>query len=193
MAEDSENSDDDVRIRLKQGLYDDAFELLLERYRNKIMRLAYSMLGDSSQAEDAAQDVCVRIWRALPAYRGESSVSTWVYAITRNTCLTEIAAMKRTSDRTPLSGDDPNLRQFAENIPAPEPNAHSGPDLSYAMQQLPEKYRQAVMLFYMEEKSYVEVAAMMALPIGTVRTYLHRAKKALAVSLMTEKTGRNPS
>jgi RNA polymerase sigma-70 factor (ECF subfamily) len=134
------------------------------------------MTGNSSQAEDAAQDVCVRIWRALPAYRGESSVSTWVYAITRNTCLTAIAAMKRTSDRNPPSGDDRNLQQFAENIPAPEPKAHSGPDLSHAMQQLPENYRQAVMLFYMEERSYVEVAAMMALPIGTVRTYLHRAK-----------------
>jgi RNA polymerase sigma-70 factor (ECF subfamily) len=193
MAEASENSDEDVRIRLKQGLYEEAFELLLERYRNKIMRLAYSMIGNSAQAEDAAQDVCVRIWRALPAYRGESSVSTWVYAITRNTCLTAIAAMKRTSDRTPLSGDYPNLRQFSEIIPAPEPKPYSGPDLSQAIRQLPEKYRQAVMLFYMEEKSYVEVAAMMALPIGTVRTYLYRAKKALAVALMTEKAGRTPS
>ena len=193
MAEASENNDDDVRLRLNQGHYEDAFELLLERYRNKIMRLAYSMIGNSSHAEDVAQDVCVRIWRALPAYRGESLVSTWVYAITRNTCLTAIAVMKRTSERTLRSGDDPNLQQLAENLPAPEPKAHSNPDLSYAMQQLPENYRQAVILFYMEEKSYVEVATMMALPIGTVRTYLHRAKKALAVILMAEKAGKNPS
>jgi len=190
MAEAPENSDEDIRIRLNQGLYEAAFELLLQRYQNKIMRLAYSMIGNSSQAEDAAQDVCVRIWRALPAFRGESSISTWVYAITRNTCLTAIAAMKRTSERSPLSSGDPNLQQLAENVPAPEPKANSGPDLSYAMQQLPENYRHAVKLFYMEEKSYVEVAAMMALPIGTVRTYLHRAKKALAVALMTEKTGK---
>jgi RNA polymerase sigma-70 factor (ECF subfamily) len=193
MAEAPDISDDDIRIRLSQGLYEDAFELLLERYRNKIMRLAYSMIGNSAQAEDAAQDVCVRIWRALPGYRGDSSVSTWVYAITRNTCLTAIAAMKRTSVLNSLAGDDPNLQQLAENIPAPEPKEQSGPDLSHAMQQLPENYRQAVMLFYMEEKSYVEVAAMMELPIGTVRTYLHRAKKALSVALMNEKAGRNPS
>jgi RNA polymerase sigma-70 factor (ECF subfamily) len=191
MEEASENSDDDIRIRLNQGLYEDAFDLLLQRYRNKIMRLAYSMIGNSSQAEDAAQDVCVRIWRALPSYRGESSVSTWVYAITRNTCLTAVAAMRRTSVRTQLSGNDANLQQLAESIPAAEPNVHSGPDLSHAMQQLPENYRQALMLFYMEEKSYVEVAAMMALPIGTVRTYLHRAKKALALVLMNEKAGRS--
>jgi hypothetical protein len=68
MADAPENSDEDVRIRLKQGLYEDAFELLLERYRNKIMRLAYSMIGNSAQAEDAAQDVCVCVSgaRGLP-------------------------------------------------------------------------------------------------------------------------------
>src|SRR4051812_4899449 len=124
MEEAYENSDDDIRIRLNQGLYEDAFDLLLQRYRNKIMRLAYSMIGNSSQAEDAAQDVCVRIWRALPSYRGESSVSSWVYAITRNTCLTAVAAMRRTSVRTQLSGNDANLQQLAESIPAAEPNVH---------------------------------------------------------------------
>src|SRR3954466_13532852 len=112
MAEAPENSDEDIRIRLHQGLYEAAFELLLERYRNKIMRLAYSIIGNSSQAEDAAQDVCVRIWRALPSYRGDSSISTWVYTITRNTCLTAVAAIRRNSARTTLSGDDPNLQQL---------------------------------------------------------------------------------
>ncbi|HLQ77073.1 MAG TPA: sigma-70 family RNA polymerase sigma factor [Terriglobia bacterium] len=188
MAESAENDDDEIQICLKQKRYSDAFELLLSRYRNKMIRLAYSMLGDLALAEDTAQDAGVRIWRALPAYRGESSISTWVYAITRNTSLSALASMKRRSTRVPRSSDDPELRRITENIPVQE--EHSGPDLSGVLQQLPDNHRQAVMLFYMEDKSYGEVAAMMDLPIGTVRTYLHRAKKALAAGLLEDKLRR---
>jgi len=190
MAESSENNDEDIQIRLNERRYDDAFELLLTRYRNKIIRLAYSMLGNAVLAEDTAQDVCVRIWRALPTYRGESSVSTWVYAITRNTSLTALAVMIRTSNRVPLSSDDPDLRRIAENIPAPAAKEYSGPDLTRVLQQLPDKHRQAVVLFYMEERSYGDVAAMMDLPVGTVKTYLHRARKALAGALLEDKLKR---
>jgi len=185
MADSAEKNDDDIQICLKQKHYSDAFELLLSRYRNKMIRLAYSMLGDLALAEDTAQDAGVRIWRALPAYRGESSISTWVYAITRNTSLSALASMKRRSTRVPRSSDDPELRRIAENIPVRE--EHSGLDLSGVLQQIPDNHRQAVMLFYMEDKSYGEVAAMMGLPIGTVRTYLHRAKRALAQALLEEK------
>lgn len=188
MAESAEKDDDDIQICLKQKRYSDAFELLLSRYRNKMIRLAYSILGDLALAEDTAQDAGVRIWRALPAYRGESSISTWVYAITRNTSLSSLASMKRRSTRLPRSSDDPELRRIAESIPVQED--HSGPDLSGVLRQLPDNHRQAVMLFYMEDKSYGEVAAMMDLPIGTVRTYLHRAKKTLAAALLEKKLRR---
>ena len=188
MADSAEKNDDDIQICLKQKHYSDAFELLLSRYRNKMIRLAYSMLGDLALAEDTAQDAGVRIWRALPAYRGESSISTWVYAITRNTSLSALATMKRRSTRAPRSSGDPEMHRIAENIPVQED--HSGPDLSGVLQQLPDNHRQAVMLFYMEDKSYGEVAAMMGLPIGTVRTYLHRAKRALAAALLEEKLKR---
>jgi RNA polymerase sigma-70 factor (ECF subfamily) len=193
MAASPDDTDEDIRVCLNQGRYSEAFELVLARYRNKIIRLAYSVLRDLALAEDTAQDVCVRIWHALPAYRGESSVSTWVYAITRNTSLTAIARLKRNSTRAPLSSDDPDLRRIAANIPAPPLRKHSGPDLSGVLLQLPDKHRQAVILFYMEERSYVEVATMMGLPVGTVKTYLHRARKALAGAILRDKVERTKS
>jgi RNA polymerase sigma-70 factor (ECF subfamily) len=183
MAVPPENIEEEIRGRLNERRYDEAFDLVLARYRNKIMRLAFSIVGNLAGAEDAAQDACVRIWRALPSYRGDSSVSTWVYAITRNTCLT---AVKRASTRESISSDDPVFRHAASSISAPASKESAMPNLLRVLQQLPEKHRQAVRLFYMEEKSYGEVATMMDLPIGTVKTYLHRARKALAGALLVK-------
>ena len=75
-----------------------AFERLLDEYRDRVFRLACSLLGDQTAAEDATQEVFLKIWKALAEFRGESSVSTWIYAIARNTCLTRrrIAASRRT-------------------------------------------------------------------------------------------------
>src|ERR1035441_9980368 len=75
-----------------------AFERLLDEYRDKVFRLACSLLGDQAAAEDATQEIFLKIWKALAGFRGESSVSTWIYAIARNTCLTRrrIAGAQRT-------------------------------------------------------------------------------------------------
>lgn len=176
----TDGMDQEIRTRLDQKLYAPAFELLVTNYRDKVLRLAYSILGDRVLAEDTSQDVFVRIWRALPAYRGLASVSTWVYAITRNTCLT---ALKRARTINAIDINDPSITLPREQ-PRPEPRR---PDPLRALSQLPEKYRQVIILFYMEEKSYQEVADLLDIPIGTVKTYLHRAKKALAAALMDEK------
>ena len=82
--------DEEIQMRLAGKRYMEAFELLLAQYQNKVFRLAYSMLGNREVAEDAAQEIFVRIWRALPGYRGLSSISTWIYSIARNRCLTAL-------------------------------------------------------------------------------------------------------
>jgi RNA polymerase sigma-70 factor (ECF subfamily) len=79
--------DEEIQTRLVGKRYTEAFELVMTQYQNKVFRLAYSMLGNRELAEDAAQEIFVRIWRALPGYRGLSSVSTWIYSIARNRCL----------------------------------------------------------------------------------------------------------
>ncbi len=179
--------DQEIRACLDQKLYAPAFDLIVKNFSGKVMRLAYSILGNRAFAEDLTQDVFVRIWRALPAYRGLSSVSTWIYSITRNTCLT---ALKRDRAKIAISLDEPLIRAEAESE-AFLPRGSSVIDLPSLLSKVPEKYRQVVMLFYMEEKSYEEVARQLDLPIGTVKTYLYRARKTLMSLLLQEKKGGN--
>jgi len=157
-----------------------AFERVLEEYRDKVFRLAWSLLGEETAAEDATQEAFLKIWKALPDFRGDSSLSTWIYAITRNTCLTRrrVAASRRT-----VSLEDTN----AGEIPAPEPQA-SDADLRAAIGRLPANYSRVLVLFYLEDRSYQQVAMAMGLPMGTVKTYLHRAKKELAELLAEQNT-----
>ncbi len=163
---------------LASGLRTEAFEGLLAGYQDKVFRLCYSMLGDRAQAEDAAQDSFLRVWKAMDRYRGDSAVGTWVFSITRNVCLTAIA--KRAARRSaPL--------EEAERATPHAPDRER--DMLRMVAQLPGNYRQVVMLFYMEERSYEEVARMLDIPVGTVKTHLHRARLQLATMLKEADSG----
>ena len=159
------------------------FERIVREFQDKIFRLAFSMLGDRAAAEETAQDVLLRVWKGLPGFRAESSLSTWIYSITRNACLT---ARGRGGIHA-VSLEEPSARLEAERrVAAAWPTAPS-PDAAALLDRLPAKYRQVVALFYMQEKSYDEVASMLGLPVGTVKTYLFRARKSLAEELARER------
>ncbi len=171
--------DEDIRQCLAAGEYAVAFERLVERYTSKVFHLAYSMIGNETQAEDMAQDVLLRVWKGLPGYHGGASLSTWIYTITRNTCLTEL---KRRSRQTPVSLDTPEFTAALDTVPAlqsSDPESGLGMDVHQMLSRLPDKYRQVITLFYLEQKSYEEVAALLGVPLGTVKTCLYRAKKEL--------------
>lgn len=171
--------DDDIRQLLRDQMFKEAFELILGRYRDKVFRLAYSMLRNESQAEDLAQDILVRIWKGLPTYQGGAALSTWIYAISRNTCLTEL---KKRSQRPTVSLQAPEMEEGMDRIAALQTrDRETGAemDVNELLDQLPEKYRQVITLFYLEQKAYEEVAALLGLPLGTVKTFLFRARKEL--------------
>ena len=171
--------EDDIQQRLAARQYHEAFELLLERFKDKVFRLAFSMMRNETQAEDVAQDVFVKIWKALPGYHGGASLSTWIYTITRNTCLTEL---KKRSTRPTVSLQEPEMEAVADSIPSLQfLDAEAGVemDVEAMLSELPEKYRRVITLFYLEQKAYDEVAAMLGIPLGTVKTLLFRAKKEL--------------
>lgn len=171
--------ENDIRRQLEARRYREAFDLLVGRFKDKIFRLAFSMLRNEVQAEDTTQEVFLKIWKALPGYHGGASLSTWIYTITRNTCLTEL---KKRSLRPTVSLHDPEMELAADSIPALH-SADRQPgvelDIKAMLAELPEKYRQVITLFYLEQKAYEETAAMLGVPLGTVKTLLFRAKKEL--------------
>ena len=162
------------------------FERIVREFQDKIFRLAFSMLGDRAAAEETAQDVLLRVWKGLPGFRAESSLSTWIYSVTRNACLT---ARSRGGPRA-VSLDEPAAWREAERRVAAAWPAAPPPDAAALLDRLPAKYRHVVALFYMQEKSYDEVACMLGLPVGTVKTYLFRARKSLAEDLARERVGK---
>ncbi len=175
-----EYDDERVRACLEQQRFQEAFDLLLTQFDGKVFRMAFAILGNRSLAEEASQDVVQRIWRALPHFRGDALVSTWVFAIARNTCLT---ALRSARSRSTISLDEPATRGAVESKAAPAQNRQRGPDVMALVQKLPQKYREVILLFYMEEMSYDQVSRELGLPIGTVRSYLYRSKKVLAAAL----------
>jgi RNA polymerase sigma-70 factor, ECF subfamily len=183
-SDNSESRESHAREHIGAKRYRAAFELLLDLYQDKVFRLAWGILRNESTAQDMTQEVFMKIWKGLPGYRGGSSLSTWIYSIARNTCLTEIG---RPAAGRFSSLDDPEVGMAAERIVDRQPATGAGgePDIQVLIRRLPEKYRQVIVLFYLEERSYEEVAAMLGIPMGTVKTFLHRARRELAAMCRT--------
>jgi RNA polymerase sigma-70 factor (ECF subfamily) len=164
---------------VRAGRRDEAIALLLPAFRRKVFGLAYSFLRDREAAEDVTQEVFIKVWRALPGFDGRASMSTWIYAIARNA---SVSALRARRPQSSLS--DPQVMAAAESVnPVPSADAivERGAILRL-VDQLPAKQRQVIMLFYMEAQSHEEVASMLAMPVGTVKTLLHRARARLSAA-----------
>jgi len=125
------------------------------------------------------QEVFIKVWRALSRFDGRASMSTWIYTIARNTSL---SALRTRRPQSSLS--DPEVMEAVEAIdPAPSPDVIvDRAAILRLVDQLPTKQRQVIMLFYMEAQSHEEVATMLAMPVGTVKTLLHRARARLSAA-----------
>jgi len=172
--------DRDIIEQLRTGQRDRAFEQLMERYEGKIFRLCCAVLRDRHKAQDAAQESLVRIWKALDRYDGRAALSTWIYAITRNRCLSAIERERATE-----SLSDGDVSDTIEQLPASEtePADDRSELLRELVELLPERLRRVLLLYYFEERSTSEVATMLGCPEGTVKTHLFRARAALAEQL----------
>ncbi|HEY5911890.1 MAG TPA: RNA polymerase sigma factor [Verrucomicrobiae bacterium] len=169
----------EIRERLEQRDFHEAFERLLRLYSGRVFHLSLSMLRNQTQAEDAAQEIFLRVWKGLPGYNGAASLSTWIYTIARNTCLTEL---KKRASRPTVSLDDVGFEGTLDHLPemqTTDPETGVEMDVHHMLQRLPEKYRRVLTLFYLEQKSYDQVGALLGLPLGTVKTFLYRARKEL--------------
>lgn len=170
--------DADLVELLRAGDLHGAFAGILARYEQKLYHLCLAMLRDAHGAQDAAQESLLRIWRALPHYAAQTAaLSTWIYAITRNRCLSEL---QRRATRIDGADDEAAWAEAEQLAATPAPlDAPATALLAQLVDALPQAFSSCLRLYYFEELSVTEVAAMLGLPEGTVKTHLHRARSAL--------------
>jgi RNA polymerase sigma-70 factor, ECF subfamily len=169
--------DPEIGQHLAAGRHDRAFDLIVAGYRDRVFRLALSILRERTAAQDAAQETFVRVWKALPRFDGRAALGTWIYAITRNTCLMDLRRRRPT-----VSLDDPDSPDAQHAAVVSSSGSAQDPErdnLLRLVAQLPRNQQEAVRLFYLEDRSYEAVAESLGMPLGTVKNLLHRARKRL--------------
>ena len=169
---------DEATLIARAGQGDqEAFCQLVERYQGAVFNLAYRMLGGAEEAEDAAQEIFVRLYRQLARYDPERKFSTWVLAIATNYCIDQLR--RRRMQFVPLENIIPwaRARDAGPEGEALDREAHD--EVQLLLRRLPEKYRTVLVLRYWEDLSCAEIGNVLNVPEGTVKTQLHRARKAL--------------
>jgi RNA polymerase sigma-70 factor, ECF subfamily len=170
----------------------DAFDVLVRRHEARVVRLASRMLGDADAALDAAQEAFVKAWRALPRFAGESRFSTWLVRIVINQCRNDLRRRKTVKHTRPLSLDAPGPSGDGDGRgggSAGDGVAARGPDpfdlargreiagaLESALARLEPDSREVIWLRDAEDLSYEGIAEVLDVPVGTVRSRLHRAR-----------------
>jgi RNA polymerase sigma-70 factor (ECF subfamily) len=152
---------------------------LMQRYRQKVVNLSLSIVREPALAQDMAQLAFVKLWRALPRFDGRAALSTWLYIIARNTCLSELRGRGKV-----VSLDTPGVDDIIDDAAEHEPigAAEAAHDVARLLDELAEPYRRVVVLFYLEERSCESVAQLLGIPEGTVKSLLHRARKQLSAT-----------
>src|SRR5437762_3165298 len=146
---------------------------LVERFQGQVFGLCYRMLGQRQDAEDAAQETFVRVLKNLHRWDQARDFAPWLLTIAGNRCRTALALRRR----RPIA--EPAVELLADDAPDERPAQHLAEEVHLALAELRPEYRQAFVLFHEQELSYAEIAAAMEVPLGTIKTWVHRARRAL--------------
>jgi RNA polymerase sigma-70 factor (ECF subfamily) len=159
----------------------DAFAQLMAEQQDYVYTLARRVLRDPEEAADLSQDIFLHVWNGLPFFRRESRFGTWLYRIVVNHCLNRLRRVRRESRTvsldTDLAGQLPDVR----NDPHDEAWRNERQALIWSqVEQLPERYRLVLTLFYQQDMPCADIADLLGIPVATVKTHLFRAREALA-------------
>jgi RNA polymerase sigma-70 factor, ECF subfamily len=163
-------------IRDFQGGHEEAFVTLMQRHERRVYNLAYRMLGGPEDARDATQDAFLSCFRHLPTFRGESAFSTWLHRIAVNAC---IDLVRRRKPAASLEGDlvvPPSTGDHADR-------AAAAADVQRALLQVPQEFRIVLVLHELQDLPLDEIADALEIPLGTVKSRLHRGRVALGRAL----------
>ncbi len=162
----------------------EAFATVVRLYERRLRGIAYRVLGDRERMDDALQEAYVRAFRALPRFRGDARVGTWLFRITYNACLDELAKTRKTT-HVPLD----ELVEQASEDPELESSLDARRELTSAFATLSSDERAAVFLVDVEGFDYAAASKVLDVPVGTVASRLNRARKTLRTALQASSAG----
>jgi RNA polymerase sigma-70 factor, ECF subfamily len=181
-------SDHDLVERSRKGS-EKAYRELLGRYQRPVFSLVYRMVRDREQAEDLAQETFVRVFNNLERYDPAYKFSSWIFKIATNLTIDwmrrkEVPTVSIDGSRYATSSDEIEASTITveskdENPEERLESKELGAEIEQAIGKLRPEYRQAIILRHIEDKPYEEIAQIMALPLGTVKTYIHRGRGEL--------------
>ena len=182
--------DAELMLRVKKGDAQ-AFEELVDKYKQPILNFIYRTLRDSSDAEDIAQNVFLQVFKSADRYRVEAKFSTWLYTIARNLCLNEIRRRSRhpaeSLDAAEQPEDDFASRQFEDSKNTSAPDLLLRDELKRkveeALESLPENQRTAILLFKEKEMSYEEISKILDCSLSATKSLIHRGRETLKQKL----------
>lgn len=179
----------DLVLRLKKGDRE-AFNELVREYEKQVINLAYGMLSEREDAYDAAQETFIRIYKSIGTFRGQSSLSTWIYRITANICNDMLRKRQRSARTISIYPSDEDENNSAAELPDDNPTPEEALELSERQRIVREgiaslnpDFRAVITLCDIEGRSYEEAAAILSVPHGTVKSRLNRARNALRKKL----------
>ncbi len=181
----AEKTNDQVLVERAQSGDRRAFDLLVLKYQQRIVKLVSRYVRDPTEALDVAQEAFIKAFRALGRFRGDSAFYTWLYRIAINTAKNYLVSQQRRPLEYDLDAQGPEL---ADRVPALQtdesPEALAAQDelrrvVESAIASLPDELRTAIVLRELDGMSYEEIAQAMNCPIGTVRSRIFRAREAI--------------
>jgi RNA polymerase sigma-70 factor, ECF subfamily len=180
-----------VNKRIKQVLKGDqnAYADIVNLYQHKLYQVCYRMLGNKQEAEDIAQEAFIRAYINLHSYDQKRKFSTWLYRIATNLCIDRIRKKKPDYylDAEVAGTDGLDMySQIAADEQLPEEAVEQmelQDRIQYEISRLPDKYRSVIVLKYIEEMSLQEISEILDMPLGTVKTRIHRGREALRKQL----------
>lgn len=167
-------ADDGALVAAALGGAAEAFGTLVERYERAVYNLCLRTLRDPEEARDAAQEAFFKAFRSLRTFKPGAKFSTWIFSIAYHACCDRLDRRKRFSDA--------ELPERADPAPGPALLAEQrdeARELRAAIDTLPEKYRTVITLYHLQGRQYEEIARVLDVPLGTVKTHLFRAKELL--------------
>lgn len=179
--------DKHILARARRGELD-AFEELVRQYEKRVYAVALRSSGSPEDAADITQEVFLRAWRSIESFRGDSGFSTWLFRITMNLCVDHARHKHAQPQTQPLVvGEEDAERPIPDTAPTPEEhleNSELGRELAAALDEVSEEHRRIVLLRDVSGLSYTEIAEVLEISEGTVKSRLSRARIALRTILL---------